>query len=153
MSARHPFVVHDYIRWGDVDPARIIRYDAYTRFFELGEAELLRSLGVPYTRLFERFGISLPRRVMHMEFTSPPTLDERLEVAVCIPEVRTSSLTLHFDIYGDGGVMRTYGHLVLVCVRRDTMHKVPWPPEFLALLSPHMLTVEEARRTRVSLDT
>lgn len=149
---RTPFLVHDHIRWGDVDPARIIRYDAYTRFFELGEAELFRSLGIPYTRLFERFGISLPRRVMHMEFTSAPTLDERLEVAVYVSEVRTSSLTLNFDIYGERGMMRMHGYLVIVCVPPPpgAMEKQRWPAEFVELLAPYRMTVEEARRARLS---
>ena len=40
-----PFVVHEYVRWGDVDIVGIIRYDAYLRFFEFAESELLRAVG------------------------------------------------------------------------------------------------------------
>jgi YbgC/YbaW family acyl-CoA thioester hydrolase len=151
---KSPFLVYDHVRWGDVDPARIIRYDAYTRFFELGEGELFRSLGVPYTTIFTRYRISLPRRVMHMEFVSPPLLDERLEVATYISEVGTTSLTLNFDIYGDAGVMRMHGLLVLVCtaLAPDDMRKRPWPEDFIALLEPYRMTVDEARRARVSFD-
>lgn len=143
-----PFIVHEYVRWSDVDPAGIIRYDAYTRFMELGESELFRSLGIPYRTFFSRFGVSLPRRVMHMEFTSPPTLDERLEVAVYVSEVGTTSMTMNFDIYGDERVMRMYGFLVLVCVSPDAMRKAPWPEEMLSIIEKYRLTVEEARQRR-----
>jgi acyl-CoA thioester hydrolase len=148
-----PFLVHEHVRWSDVDPARIIRYDAYTRFFELGESELFRSLGVPYTMIFTRFEISLPRRAMHMEFVSPPLLDERLEVATYISNVGTTSMTINFDIYGEGGVMRMFGHLIVVCTTTtpSDMRKRPWPAELLTLIEPYRMTVEEGRYGRVSL--
>lgn len=149
--SKAPFVVREYVRWSDVDPAGIIRYDAYTRFMELGESELFRSLGIPYRTFFTRFGVSVPRRVMHMEFTSPPTLDERLEVAVYVSEVGTTSMTMNFDIYGDEGVMRMYGLLVLVCVSPEGMRKEPWPVELLSIIDKHRLTVAEARHGRAGV--
>lgn len=150
--SKHPFVVHEHVRWSDVDPARIIRYDAYTRFFELGESELFRSLGLPYTEIFTRFEISLPRREMHMEFVSPPRLDENLEVDVYISHVGTTSMRIDFDIYGEGGVMRMFGHLIIVCtsIAAHNMAKRPWPNEFLSIIEPYCMTVEEGRSGRVS---
>jgi acyl-CoA thioester hydrolase len=140
-----PFVIHEFVRWGDVDPAGIIRYDAYTRFFELGESELFRSIGIPYRTFLTRFGIGLPRRVMHMEFTSPPMLDERLRVVVYVSEIGTTSMKLSFDIYGDEGAMRMNGYLILVAVSPEDMRKQSWPPELLALLAPFHLSEDEAR--------
>jgi YbgC/YbaW family acyl-CoA thioester hydrolase len=142
-----PFVVHEYVRWGDVDPMGIIRYDAYTRFFELAESELLRAIGAPHRALMGRFGITLPRRVMHMDFVSPPVLDERLEVRAYVSAVGTTSLVLNFDIYGDDAVLRCAGHLVLVCVTAGApeITKRPWPEDFLRLLEPYRLTTEDAR--------
>jgi acyl-CoA thioesterase FadM len=140
------FLIRDYVRWGDVDFAGIIRWDAYTRFFELGESELFRALGVPYTEFFRRYKCSLPRRVAHMEFVSPPRLDEPLQVSVYVSRVGTTSLTLNFDVRGPGGAMRAFGHLVLVCAELDGMGKAPWPAEFLVLLEPYRMSVEEARQ-------
>ncbi|HSA57862.1 MAG TPA: thioesterase family protein [Gemmatimonadaceae bacterium] len=146
MSGR-PFVLHEYVRWGDVDPAGIIRWDAYTRFYELGESELFRAVGLPYRAIFRQFGIGLPRRVLHMDFVTPPVLDERLEVRVYVSDVGTTSLTMNFDVYGPGGTLRSAGYLVLVCVPAGTeeIRKRPWPPEFLALLEPYRVSVAAAR--------
>ena len=140
-----PFVVREYIRWGDVDPMGIIRYDAYTRFYELGESELWRALGVPHSAFLSRFGITLPRRVMHMDFVSAPVLDERLEVRTYVSQVGTTSLTLNF--YGNGGVLRSTGYLVLVCVAAGVpkITKTPWPEEFIRLVEPYRMSVEAAR--------
>ncbi len=113
---RPPFRLREYVRWGDVDPARIIRYDAYTRFFELAESEFFRSLGFPYRAIFETLGVGIPRRVMHMDFVSPPVLDEQLEVSLYITQVGTTSMTMNFDFHGDGGRLRATGYLA--CLRR-----------------------------------
>ena len=140
------FRLKEYVRWGDVDPAGIIRYDAYTRFFELAESEFFRSLGLPYRAIFQRLKVGIPRRVMHMDFLSAPVLDEELEVRVFISHVGSTSMRMNFDIYGDEAAMRAMGYLVLVCVDADGgMNKRPWPTELLELVAPHRMSADEAR--------
>lgn len=147
IAPKRPFTLHEYVRWGDVDPAGIIRYDAYLRFYELGESELFRSLGIPYGDLFSRFEVGLPRRVLHLDFASPPRLDEHLEVRVYISEVGTTSMTMNFDVYGAGGIERSFGHMVLVCVEPAVVEKRPWPPGLLEILEPYRMSVAHARGT------
>lgn len=143
-----PFIVHEHVRWGDVDFAGIIRYDAYTRFMELAESELFRALGISYREFGRRFDFSIPRRVMYLDFVSPPTLDERLEVVTYISKVGNTSLTLNFDFYGDGGALRAAGYLVLVCVEQRAMRPRPWSTEFLGIIAPYRMSSDEARRGR-----
>ena len=148
-----PFTIHERVRWSDCDPMGIIRFDAYTRFFELGEWEMFRSIGVGLSSFGGRFGISLPRRVMHMEYPSPPRLDELLELAVYVSDVGTTSLRINFDAYGDGGLLRMEGYLVLVCVydgadRGDTIRALPLPEAFVSALAPFRLSIAEARASR-----
>lgn len=147
-TQRIPFRLREYVRWGDVDPAGIIRYDAYTRFFELAESEFFRSLGLPYRAIFQRLHVGIPRRVMHIDFVSPPVLDEELEVSVYLSHVGTTSMTMNFDFHGDGGVLRAMGYLVLVCVDAGgggEMSKRPWPPELLEYVEPYRMSTEQAR--------
>lgn len=140
------FVVREFVRWGDVDPAGIIRYDAYMRFFEMAEGDFFRMLGLKYRELFTRLGVGIPRRVMHIDFLSPPVLDEELEVHVYVSQMGETSMTLNFDFYGPNRVSRAIGYLVVVCVTADgNMIKRPWPPELRALIQPYILSVEDAR--------
>jgi acyl-CoA thioester hydrolase len=141
----HPFTVHEYVRWGDVDAMAIIRYDAYLRFYELAESELLRSVGLLYGDMVARYGLTLPRKVMHADFLTPARLDERLEVRVYVSAVGTTSLTLNFDFYADDGTPRATGYLVLVCVDKATLTKRPLPPDVINRLAPYRLTSDEAR--------
>jgi YbgC/YbaW family acyl-CoA thioester hydrolase len=135
-----PFILHEYVRWSDVDATRIIRWDAYTRFYELAEAEMYRDLGLSYGALTSRFGITLPRRALHMEFVSPPVLDEHLEVRVSVTQVGTTSMTLSFDVRGNGAALRSAGYMVVVCADANSLPPVkrPWPEGFLRLLAPRM---------------
>ena len=146
-AAPRPHVVTDYVRWGDIDYARIVRYSAFPRFFELGEAELFRSLGIPYHELFTRFGVSLPRRVMHLDFVAPAVLDDRLEIRTYISDATTSALTVTMDILdADRREWRATGYMVLVCTEVEALRKRALPAELMARLAPHRLTTEEARR-------
>ena len=145
--AARPFVVTDYVRWADIDYARIMRYSAFPRFFELGEAELFRSLGVPYHELFTRFGVSLPRRVMHLDFHAPARLDDRLEIRTWISDAGTSALTLSMDVVHAGSrAWCATGYMVLVCTEVEELRKQALPAALLELLAPHRLSTEEARR-------
>jgi YbgC/YbaW family acyl-CoA thioester hydrolase len=121
-----PFVVHEYVRWGDVDIVGIIRYDAYLRFFELAESELLRAAGLLYHDVVARHGLTLPRKVMHAEFMTPARLDERLEIRVYVSAIGRTSLTL-----------RAKGYLVVVSVDVSSLEKRPLPTELIDRLAPY----------------
>jgi YbgC/YbaW family acyl-CoA thioester hydrolase len=145
---RAPFVIGEYVRWSDVDYAGIIRYDAYTRFMELAESELFRTVGVSFADFDKRWGFSIPRRAMHVDFESPPTLDERLTVLAYVSRVGTTSLTLNFDFFGTKDTLRAAGYLVLVCVAPGATVAREWATEFITLLDRYRLSVHEARALR-----
>ena len=134
-----PFVVHEYVRWGDVDIIGIIRYDAYLRFFEFAESELFRAVGLLYQDMVARHGLTLPRKVMHAEFITPARLDERLTIHCYVSAVGRTSLTLNFDMFGDDGTPRAKGYLVLVSVDIASLEKRPLPPDLIERLAPHTL--------------
>ncbi len=54
---KKPFIISEYVRWGDIDLAGIICYGAYIRFFELAETEIFRAMGLPFGKVFEQLGI------------------------------------------------------------------------------------------------
>jgi YbgC/YbaW family acyl-CoA thioester hydrolase len=142
-----PFIVHEYVRWGDVDIVGIIRYDAYLRFFEFAESELLRAVGLLYHDVVARHRITLPRKVMHAEFITPARLDERLEIRTYVSAVGSTSLTLNFDMFADDGTARAKGYLVVVAVDVETLEKRPLPQDVIAALAPHTVAASHARAT------
>ena len=139
-----PFVTHDHVRWSDIDYARIMRYTAFPRLFELAEAELFRSLGVPYTELFTRFGLSLPRKAMHLDFHAPARLDDRLELRAWFGHVGETSLRFDLEVRHAGGGPCASGHMVLVCTTVDDFRKQRLPDALRAVIAPYVMQTQVA---------
>jgi len=141
-----PFTVDEYVRWSDVDNAGIIFYGAYVRFFEIAETELFRSAGVPYSEVFDRFNIWLPRANLTCDFRYPARLDDCLRVAAYFTRFGTSSIGLNFDVvHRSAERLTAVAHEVLVCVDRETMRSRPLPDELRDLLRPFLLDEDQAR--------
>ncbi len=141
-----PFVVTEYVRWGDIDLAGIIFYGAYLRFFEIAEEEIFRAAGLPMKDMFDRYDMWLPRKVMHTEFFVPAVLDERLEVVTYFSRIGTTSLTINFDVFGASRApLHAVAHQVVVCVARGDMKKKPLPDGVVSALSPFRMSTEAAR--------
>jgi YbgC/YbaW family acyl-CoA thioester hydrolase len=141
-----PFVISEYVRWGDVDLAGIICYGAYLRFFEIAETEIFRAVGLPFGEMFERYDMWLPRRVMHTEFRSPAGLDAQLEVRTYFSHVGTTSLTINFDIMNASGTaLHADAYQVLACVDRAMLRKRALPSDVTAAIAPYVMSSDEAR--------
>ena len=141
-----PFILAEYVRWGDIDLAGIINYGAYLRFCELAEAEVFRAAGLPFGELYDRFDIWMPRKVIHAEFHLPTHLDERLQVVTYFSHLGRTSLTINYDMMSaDAGTLHAEAHQVLVCVNRTTFAKMPLPDAVRAALTPFALASDAAR--------
>ena len=132
MSER--FRSREFVRWSDVDRAGIICYGSYVRFFEIAETELFRSVGYPYSTMFDELDIWLPRKLLHFEFHHPALLDDLLEVESWIGRVGRTSLQLNFATYkldGEVRIVTATGHVVMVATDRVNMRPVPIPQPLL----------------------
>ena len=145
MTDKAPFVTSDYIRWEDIDLAGIARYSAYTRFLDIAETDLYRSLGTPLSKLHAKYKVWLPRKVMHLEYFAPARLDDQVVIVAYFSNIGRTSVTMNVDIFRDDRrTLIAASHLVLVCV--DTaLAKLPLPPEFRELVERHIMSTEEAR--------
>ena len=142
-----PFVVEEYVRWSDVDYAGIIFYGSYVRFFEIAETELFRAAGVPYSEVFDRFAMWLPRVHLSCDFKYPARLDDRLQVAAYFTKFGTSSLRINFDVlHVAAGQLAAAGHEVLVCVDREALRPQPLPSELRDVFAPFAFTESAARQ-------
>lgn len=151
MSRGGRVTVTDRIRWSDVDPLGIIRYDSYVRLLEIGETELFRAAGLPYAVIREQMGVWLPRKRLAFEYHAPARLDDTMEVRAFFSAVGNTSLTLWFDfVDADTGAPRASAELVIVCVERETLAKFPLPDAVRAAIAPFVLAPDEARRGRAS---
>ena len=145
MTDKAPFVTSDYIRWEDIDLAGIARYSAYTRFLDIAETDLYRSLGTPLSKLHAQYKVWLPRKVMHLEYFAPARLDDQVVIVAYFSHIGRTSVTMNVDIFRDDRkTLIAASHLVLVCVD-IALAKLPLPPEFRELVARHIMSTDEAR--------
>jgi acyl-CoA thioester hydrolase len=146
MTAPKPFILSEYVRWGDIDLAGIICYGAYLRFSELSESEIFRAAGLPFSEMFERYNVWLPRKVMHAEFFAPARLDDHLRVVTYFSHMGRTSLTINFDVMNaDASELHAATHQVLVCVSRAGFTKTALPDGIRRALESYALDTDAAR--------
>ena len=121
-----------------MDAASIIFYGAYIRFFEFAETELFRSVGLPYSVMFEELDVWLPRVHLECDFHRAAQLDDLLEVSVYVGRFGTKSMRLNFEVRRKGEEpLVADAHFVLASVKRDTFETVPIPEELKVRLGPY----------------
>ncbi len=67
------------VRYAETDQMGVVYYANYLVWFEVGRADLLRSLGWTY-REMEHAGITLPVIEAHCEYRRPARYDDEIEV-------------------------------------------------------------------------
>jgi YbgC/YbaW family acyl-CoA thioester hydrolase len=145
MPAKPPFVTTEYVRWEDIDLAGIARYGTFTRYLDVAETDLYRSLGKPLSVLHAEYKVWLPRRVMHIDYFSPARLDDQIIIAAYFSSIGRTSVTLNVDLFRDDRkTLIAAAHLVQVCVD-VALKKVALPPEFRTLVDRYVMSTEEAR--------
>lgn len=138
-AAGAPFRVSERVRWEDVDLAGVMRYSAYTRLYDVAEAELWRAVGTSIPDLIERVGIWLPRKALHLEYHAPARLDDLIEIRLAVAAIGSSSLTLEGELWSaDGATHHASLRVVLVCVD-VTFVKYALPMEVRDRLAPYRI--------------
>jgi YbgC/YbaW family acyl-CoA thioester hydrolase len=133
------FTIEEHVRWSDIDRAGIIYYGQFLRFFEIAETELFRSVGLPYSKVFDSFDVWLPRVQIHFDFHKPLVLDDLIEVSAYIGRFGNKSFTLRFEVNKKGeSDLVADGHVILACVSRSTFKSVPIPPDIIEALTPYL---------------
>src|SRR6185295_12715306 len=135
--------IEERVRCVDVDAAGIIFYATYIPFFEIGETELFRAVGMPYGKVFEELDIWLPRVHLECDFHRAAQMDDLLQVSVYIGRIGRTSLRLNFEVRrrNEAGeieedLMAT-AHFVLVSTKREDLKPVPIPEELRTALGPY----------------
>jgi acyl-CoA thioester hydrolase len=144
MTEHQKYTIEDRVRWGDVDAARIIFYGAYIRFFEIAETELFRTVGLPYSVMFDELDVWLPRVHLECDFHHAARLDDLLEVSVYVGRFGNKSMRLDFEVRRKGDeLLIASAHFVLASVRRDTFETVTIPDELRSRLAPYTKQAEK----------
>ena len=121
------------VYYEDTDASRVVYHAAYVKYFERARTEWLRALGFSQHALHDELGVVFTVANIEVDFLRPARLDDELQVAVSVEQVRRASLTfrqvLHRKGQGDTPLARA---LVRVgCVDVQNFRPCPMPEAFI----------------------
>jgi YbgC/YbaW family acyl-CoA thioester hydrolase len=117
----------------------MVCYRQFLHLYEIAETELFRAVGLPYSAVFDRPDIWLPRVQIHFDFHKPFVFDDLIEVSAYVGRFGAKSLTLQFEVSKKGETdLVAGGRIVLACVNRSTVKSVVIPSEILENLGPYL---------------
>ncbi|SFZ81222.1 4-hydroxybenzoyl-CoA thioesterase [Devosia enhydra] len=129
------------IQFGDCDPAGIVFYPNYFRFFDAATAKLFEAaLGEKKIAWTKRFGVlGIPMVDTGAKFMKPSRFGDVVTIETEITGLKRSSFTLVHRLY-NGGALCIEGHEVRVLVGPDPdapggIKSLPMPPEMVAALT------------------
>lgn len=130
---------HDHqirIRYADVDQMGYVYYGHYARYYEIGRAEFLRSVGFPYKRL-EDEGVMCPVASMKIRFLRAPRYDELITIRTTVKELPGKSVFFYMEVFLESGKLANAGLVKLAFVDAKTMKTAHAPESLLKVLKPH----------------
>ena len=124
------------VRWTDTDPAGIVWFGVFFRYFENAEEDLFRQLGKDRNTLLRELGIFMPRTSVQSRFKSPARLGEELMVGVGVADIADRRVTFAFEVHERGTGRRICDASYRVaCVDSKTFAPRSFPSQIVALLS------------------
>jgi YbgC/YbaW family acyl-CoA thioester hydrolase len=125
------------VMWADTDPAGIVWFGVFFRYFENAEEELFRRLGTDRTAVLHSLGIFMPRTALQSRFRSPAKLGDEITVGVGIASISERRIEYAFDITerGSGRFICDASYRV-ACVDARTFLPRAFPAEIVDILRP-----------------
>ena len=85
------------VRYADTDRMGFAYYANYLRWFEIGRAEMMRSLGTSY-REIEESGVSLPVVNASCRYRKPARYDDLLVIETAVAELGRASVAFVYRV-------------------------------------------------------
>ena len=139
-----PVTTEVRVRYAETDQMGIVYYANYFVWFELGRVELLRSLGLAYSRLEKDHGCILPVVSANCRYRAPARYDDEILIETRPAMLRGSVLKFAYRIYRkadqkgeDRKLLLAEGETVHV-VCDDQLQRKPLPKKYAAALQALM---------------
>jgi acyl-CoA thioester hydrolase len=88
------------VTYADTDAMGIVYHTNYIKWFEIGRAELLRELGIPYSKI-EIMGYNLPLTEVNCHYLYPARYDQIVLVETEILYLKRATVKFSYAIYDE----------------------------------------------------
>jgi acyl-CoA thioester hydrolase len=120
------------VRYADVDQMGWAYYGNYLTWFEIGRAEMMRSLGRSYREVEEADGVLLPVLDARCRYFRGARYDERVTIETGVLDLARATLRFGYRVRGENDERCAVGYTEHCVVTREA--KPVRPPRQLAAL-------------------
>ena len=85
------------VTYADTDRMGFVYYAHYLRWFEIGRAEMIRSLGISYLEM-EEAGVSLPVMEAQCRYLKPARYDDRIALETGVADLGRASVAFAYRV-------------------------------------------------------
>jgi len=122
------------VLYADTDMMGVVYYGNYGRFYEMGRAEMIRGLGMPYIQL-EEAGIMMPIYSVEAKYRNVIRYDELITIETTVKTLPAARMEFYHRIFNEDGGLAHEAKVVLVFVDMNTSRPVRAPEQLVNLLS------------------
>ncbi len=128
------------VRYGETDQMGYCYYGNYAQYYEVGRAELIRSIGLSYKNMELEHGILMPVMSMNIRFVRPALYDENLRIVTSLRKIPDKTMTFYSDIFNEKNEMVNGGYVRLGFILADKTKSLEAPKFLLEKLTPYFET-------------
>ena len=124
------------VRYGETDQMGYLYYGNYAQYYEVGRAEMIRSVGLTYASMEKEYGTLMPVMSLNMRFVRPALYDELMTVKTILRELPGSTITFHHEIFNEKKKLVNGGSVKLCFVDAESNKSIKAPEFLLGKLRP-----------------
>jgi len=124
------------VRYGETDQMGYLYYGNYAQYYEVGRAEMVRSLGLSYKSMEEDHGVLMPVMSLSKRFVRPAYYDNLLTVKTTLRKLPNKFITFHHEIFNEQNKLVNGGSVKLCFVNAKTNKSIPAPEYLMEKLRP-----------------
>lgn len=125
------------VRYGETDQMGYLYYGNYAQYYEIGRAEMIRTLGLTYRQMEEEMQVFMPVMSLQCRYVRPARYDELITIRTTLRELPARTITFHMELFNEARKLINGGSVKLCFVTADTREAVPAPEALLVKLRPY----------------
>jgi acyl-CoA thioester hydrolase len=120
------------VRYSETDKMGYIYYGNYAQYYEIARTEMMRGIGLPYSKLEER-GILMPVISLNIRYLIPSFYDDTLLIKTFVKEKPLIRIRFDYEIYNENKELVNIADTTLVFIEAHS-RKPKRPPQVIVQL-------------------
>lgn len=128
---------HIRVRYSETDQMGYCYYGNYAQYYEVGRAELIRSIGLSYRDMERDHGILMPVMSFNIRFVRPARYDDLLRVVTTLRKMPEKTMTFYSEAFNAEGELLNGGSVRLGFIQSGSPEGIAAPDYLLETLKPY----------------